>query len=164
MRSARSSLRQNGREQLIGQGVFISALEWGRLAVTGLRWLFSRGTKIYGNSTKLISWALYLLNPHLRFSIPHTSGPLLARPQKHKIPKIIWQTNYTDRVTIAVYFNYLCNRWLSPTYSYRFMRDSSMNNFPAVSPRLMQNFKLGRLRPIFGAFWCCIDLVAYIST
>jgi mannosyltransferase OCH1-like enzyme len=101
----------------------------GRLAVTGLRWLFSRGTKIYGNSTKLVSWALYLLNPHLRFSIPHTSGPLLARPQKHKIPKIIWQTNYTDRVTIAVYFNYLCNRWLSPTYSYRFMDTAERARF-----------------------------------
>ena len=115
----------------------------GRLAVTGLRWLFSRGTKIYGNSTKLISWALYLLNPHLRFSIPHTSGPLLARPQKHKIPKIIWQTNYTDRVTIAVYFNYLCNRWLSPTYSYRFMREFINEQFPGRIAEAYAKLQIG---------------------
>jgi mannosyltransferase OCH1-like enzyme len=101
----------------------------GRSAVTVLRWLFARGTKIFGNATKLISWTLHLLNPHLRFSIPHVSGPLLGRPPKHKIPKVIWQTNYTDRVTIAVYFNYLCNRWLSPTYSYRFMGTAERARF-----------------------------------
>lgn len=84
---------------------------------------------LYGNSTKLISWAFYLVSPRLRISIPHTSGPLWARPHKHKIPKTIWQTNYTDRVTIAVYFNYLCNRWLSPTYSYRFMDTAERAQF-----------------------------------
>jgi mannosyltransferase OCH1-like enzyme len=97
--------------------------------VTGLRWLFARGTKIFGNSTKLVSWALHLLNPRLRFSIPHTADPIFSRPHKHKIPKVIWQTNYTDRVTIAVYFNYLCNRWLSPTYSYRFMDTAERARF-----------------------------------
>ena len=34
---------------------------------------------------------------------------------------MLWQTNYTDRVTLAVYLNYLVNRLMAPTYEYRFV-------------------------------------------
>jgi mannosyltransferase OCH1-like enzyme len=87
----------------------------------GIRWLFARGSKIYGNCTKPLSYLLHWLRPNRRFTLPRESEPLLRRPGTHRIPKVIWQTNYTGKVTIAVYFNYLCNRWLSPTYAYRFM-------------------------------------------
>ncbi|MBX9830083.1 MAG: mannosyltransferase [Xanthobacteraceae bacterium] len=101
-----------------------------------VRWLFARGTKIYGNCTKVLSYSFHLMWPRKRFSLPHHSAPLLSRPGRHRIPKVIWQTNYSDRVTIAVYFNYLCNRWLSPTYAYRFMDTGERAafikaNFPA---------------------------------
>lgn len=89
--------------------------------LNSVRWLFARGTKIYGNCTKVLSYSFYLISPRKRFQLPHNSAPLLSRRSRHRIPKVIWQTNYSDRVTLAVYFNYLCNRWLSPTYAYRFM-------------------------------------------
>jgi mannosyltransferase OCH1-like enzyme len=89
--------------------------------LSGVRWLFARGTKIYGNCTKVLSYSFHFILPRKRFQLPHSSAPLLSRQSRHRIPKVIWQTNYVDRVTIAVYFNYLCNRWLSPTYAYRFM-------------------------------------------
>lgn len=104
--------------------------------LNGVRWLFARGTKIYGNCTKVLSYCCHLMWPRKRFKLPHDSPPLLSRRSRHRIPKIIWQTNYSDRVTLAVYFNYLCNRWLSPTYAYRFMDTGERAafikaNFPA---------------------------------
>ena len=81
----------------------------------------TRFTKIYGNCTKPFSHLFYLVWPGKRFPLPRAGKPLLRLRAKHRIPKIIWQTNYTDRVTIAVYLNYLFNRFMAPSFEYRFM-------------------------------------------
>jgi mannosyltransferase OCH1-like enzyme len=94
---------------------------FGNLSMMVVRYLVARVTKFIGNFLKILCYPLYLLFPKVRFSIPHRSKPLVTTNSAHRIPKIIWQTNYTDRVTIAVYFNYLFNRLMSPTYGYRFM-------------------------------------------
>jgi mannosyltransferase OCH1-like enzyme len=94
-----------------------------------LRSLVARSTKIFGNGTKPISYLLHLLWPRKRFKLPHAAKPLLPLPSNHRIPKILWQTNYTDHVTLAVYLNYLFNRLLSPTYAYRFMDNAACSAF-----------------------------------
>ncbi|EWH02955.1 glycosyltransferase family 32 protein [Halomonas sp. BC04] len=37
------------------------------------------------------------------------------------MPRIIWQTNFTNKATLPVYLNYLFNRLLAPGYEYRFL-------------------------------------------
>jgi mannosyltransferase OCH1-like enzyme len=86
-----------------------------------VRYLAARAAKFVGNLLKIFCYLFYLLFPKVRFSLPCRSGPIFATSSAHRIPKIIWQTNYTDRVTLALYLNYLFNRCLSPTYAYRFM-------------------------------------------
>ena len=86
-----------------------------------VRYIAARISKIIGNLLKIVCYAIFPLMRCKRFSIPHRSPPLWQRPSTHRIPKIIWQTNYTDRVTLPVYLNYLFNRLMSPTYEYRFM-------------------------------------------
>jgi mannosyltransferase OCH1-like enzyme len=86
-----------------------------------IRYLSARLIKIIGNGSKAISHLFHVLRPNKRFSIPHRASPWIAGRGQHRVPKIIWQTNYTDRVTFAVYLNYLFNRLMSPTYEYRFM-------------------------------------------
>src|SRR5262245_49824232 len=86
-----------------------------------VRYLAARVAKLVGNFLKVLCYPPHFLFPTVRFSLPHRSRPILAINSAHRIPKIIWQTNYTDRVTLAVYLNYLFNRCLSPTYAYRFM-------------------------------------------
>jgi mannosyltransferase OCH1-like enzyme len=85
------------------------------------RIILARLTKVLGNCTKPLSVACHAVCPRVRFRIPQSSGALLRLPSNHRIPKVIWQTNYTDRVTLAVYLNYLFNRLMAPTYAYRFM-------------------------------------------
>lgn len=93
------------------------------------RFLSARVIKLTGNLIKGLCYCFYILAPQKRFLIPHRAPPLLSRPSKHLIPKIIWQTNFTDKVTIAVYLNYLFNRILSPTYEYRLMDDAEQAEF-----------------------------------
>ena len=95
----------------------------------GLRCLVARLTKIYGNCTKAFSYLFYLAWPDKRFRLPQAAKPLLPFASNHRIPKILWQTNYTDRVTLAVYLNYLFNRILAPSYEYRFMDTAQRSAF-----------------------------------
>jgi mannosyltransferase OCH1-like enzyme len=88
------------------------------------RYCAARFFKVVGNFLKILAYPLFFLFPQARFTIPHRSRPFIARRSAHRIPKILWQTNYTDRVTLPVYLNYLFNRLMSPTYEYRFMGDA----------------------------------------
>lgn len=91
--------------------------------------LVSRIIKICANLTKLACYVFHLFFPNKRFTLPRSSPPLLAADDRSPIPRILWQTNYTDRVTLAVYINYLFNRLLSPSFEYRFMSTEDRAEF-----------------------------------
>ncbi len=93
------------------------------------RFLAARIIKVVGNSTKALSYIFYHLMPRKRFRLPHSAMPLMVKDSNHRIPKVIWQTNYTDQITIAVYLNYLFNRMMAPSYEYRFMDDAAQAEF-----------------------------------
>jgi mannosyltransferase OCH1-like enzyme len=93
------------------------------------RFLAARLIKVVGNFTKAFSYIFWHLIPRKRFRLPHSAKPLIARASKHRIPKIIWQTNHADEVTIAVFLNYLFNRMMAPSYEYRFMDDAAQEEF-----------------------------------
>lgn len=81
----------------------------------------ARLVKLFANITKILSYVFHWIFPRKRFTLPKESGPLLSRQKQHDgIPRVIWQTNFTDKCTLPVYLNYLFNRVISPTYSYRF--------------------------------------------
>lgn len=89
----------------------------------------SRIIKILANLTKPISYLFHLIFPKKRFILPAYSGPLLKSQQQRAIPAQIWQTNYTDKVTLPVYLNYLFNRVMSPTFAYNFMITEARADF-----------------------------------
>lgn len=85
------------------------------------RLFFARLVKLLANITKAFSYAFHFFFRSKRFSLPATSSPIISSSKKCLIPRTIWQTNFTGDVTLPVYLNYLFNRLISPTYSYRFM-------------------------------------------
>ena len=143
-----------------------------RMMMMVVRYLAARVAKIIGNFLKVLCYPPHFLFPKVRFSLPHRSEPILATNSAHRIPKIIWQTNFTDRVTLAVYLNYLFNRCLSPTYAYRFMdsRERARVHQGALFSRrargLLEIAPSARLKQTFGAFWSCRNSAActWIST
>ena len=82
--------------------------------------LANRFTKIIGNIVKGFGYLFHFFFPKKRFTIPKQSSPLIQREQRGHIPKILWQTNYTNVVSLPVYINYLFNRLMSFDYEYRY--------------------------------------------
>ncbi|MBL1244950.1 MAG: hypothetical protein COA39_011295 [Sulfurimonas sp.] len=92
--------------------------------------LFSnRFIKIFANILKAFSYIFHFIFPKKRFKIPLHAKPLLKSKQSYTIPKIIWQTNYTNIVTLPVYLNYLCNRLFSLDYEYNYVGTEARDAF-----------------------------------
>src|SRR5690554_570299 len=91
----------------------------------------SRLIKLLANITKVLSYPFHWVLPNTRFTLPAQSSPLLKGGKPGPIPRIIWQTNFTDRVTLPVYLNYLFNRLMAPRFEYRFMITAARREFIA---------------------------------
>ncbi len=81
----------------------------------------NRLIKLTGNISKPFSYIFHFFFPNKRFLIPEYSKPIIASKKTSTIPKIIWQTNFTNRVSLPVYLNYLFNRLMSLSYEYRYV-------------------------------------------
>ena len=91
--------------------------------------IVNRLIKLTGAIVKLISYIFHFFFPNKRFKIPFQSDPFIKQTQGSKIPKIIWQTNYTNKVSLPVYCNYLFNRIISPDWEYRYMGHEERDAF-----------------------------------
>lgn len=81
----------------------------------------NRLIKVIGAIVKTLSYPFHFIFPKKRFTIPKQSDPLLPTTEPSRVPKIIWQTNYTNEVSLPVYVNYLFNRLISPDHEYRYV-------------------------------------------
>ncbi len=81
----------------------------------------NRSIKIIGTISKTFCYIFHYFFPKMRFTIPELSNPLCDEKKSSAIPKIIWQTNYTNKVSLPVYLNYLFNRLMSLDYEYRYV-------------------------------------------
>ncbi len=78
----------------------------------------NRLTRFLGNITKIFAYPFHFIFPNKRFTIPKYSPAKRKSKKFTKIPKILWQTNYTNKVTLPVYLNYLFNRLMSLEFDY----------------------------------------------
>lgn len=83
--------------------------------------IVNRMAKITGAIVKGISYPFHFVFPKLRFIIPSQRDPIVKSKIETKIPKIIWQTNFTNKASLPVYVNYLFNRLMSLDYEYRYV-------------------------------------------
>lgn len=81
----------------------------------------NRLIKLTGNITKAFAYVFHFFFPNKRFTIPEYSKPIISSKKSTLIPRIIWQTNYTNRVSLPMYLNYLFNRLMSLSYEYRYV-------------------------------------------
>ena len=94
-----------------------------------LPYVFSRFVKLLANIFKQFFRLHLWIFPDKRFQIPAHGPPLIRTRKPSHIPRVIWQTNYTDKVSLAVYFNRLVNRLLAPTFEFRFVSDEEREEF-----------------------------------
>lgn len=77
--------------------------------------------RLFGNIVKMLSYPFHALFPKKRFTIPAYSPAKIRSKQPTQITKTIWQTNYSNKVTLPIYANYLFNRLMSLSYDYRYV-------------------------------------------
>ena len=94
---------------------------WEALVKNVIIYLNSRFIKIFANIMKLLCYVFHAFFPNKRFTIPSHSKAIFSSKKQSSIPRILWQTNFTNKVTLAVYLNYLFNRLLAYDFDYRFM-------------------------------------------
>lgn len=126
-------------------------------------YLVSRIIKIVANLTKISCYFFHFLFPKKRFILPKHALPLLKNKSKSVIPKTLWQTNYTNRVTLAMYLNYLFNRLLSPTWEYRFMITEDREDFikENCSKEIYDNYVKIQIGAAQADFWRLLILQKY---
>jgi mannosyltransferase OCH1-like enzyme len=93
------------------------------------RLIGSRAIKYIANAMKPSFYVFHYFFPRKRFRIPSLARPRRPNHSGASIPPIVWQTNYTDAVTLPVYVNYLFNRWMAPGYEFRFVSHSERDRF-----------------------------------
>lgn len=89
--------------------------------MNALIFITNRLSKIIGNICKILAYPFHLIFPKKRFAIPFHSKAKITTKKQSIIPRIIWQTNYSNRSTLPVYLNYLFNRLMSLSYEYRYV-------------------------------------------
>lgn len=91
--------------------------------------LLNRLIKILGALTKIIAYPFHFLFPKKRFLIPEYRKPFFTSAISNNIPKILWQTNYTNKVSLPIYVNYLFNRLMSLDWEYHYVSTENRLNF-----------------------------------
>ena len=83
--------------------------------------------RLTGNLVKTLSYPFHAIFPKKRFTIPEFSPAWRKSDRSSRIPKIIWQTNYSNQVTLPIYCNYLVNRALSWSFEYRYVSTEALS-------------------------------------
>lgn len=89
----------------------------------------NRLLKFLGTLVKGFAYIFHFFLPKMRFTIPKQSPALKKSKTNTKIPKIIWQTNYSNKASFPIYINYLVNRLMSLDFEYRFMDHDDRDEF-----------------------------------
>lgn len=115
----------------------------------------NRLIKLLAVFIKGFCYIFHFFLPRVRFLIPKSAEPFVRPNRKGKIPATLWQTNYSNRVTLPIYLNYFFNRLLSPTYVYRFMDNEDCLEFITENcpKRIVEAYKKLRIGAAKADFW-----------
>ena len=89
----------------------------------------NRLIRLIGNIFKMLSYPFHAVFPSKRFMIPSKSKAKVVSSEQTKIPKIIWQTNFSAHSALPVYLNYLFNRLMSLDYEYHYVSTEEREEF-----------------------------------
>lgn len=91
----------------------------------------TRMIRCMGGAVKFFGFLIHAVFPKKRFAIPLVSKARITSQEDGsvRIPRIIWQTNFTEKFTFPVYVNYLFNRKQTPSFEHRFVGDDAQEKY-----------------------------------
>ncbi len=107
--------------------------------------------KIFANASKVFYSIHLKIFSSARKEIPAHAPATKPALTERRIPRIIWQTNYTRKVTYQVYACFSFNRRLSETHEYHLYDDAACDQFvkehyPGEIWRAYQRLQIGAAR------------------
>lgn len=116
-----------------------------------------------GNFAKVGFYIDSWLRPQKRYIIPSSSPALFRVSALSAIPRIVWLTNYTNKVTLSVYTNYLFNRLMAPTFEFRFCDDGDCAKFikDHFSSEIYDRYSRLQIGAAKADFWRILTLIAH---
>lgn len=87
--------------------------------------------RLYGTAVKFWSRIYHAFLPGKRFIMPTDSpaGKFPGDEKLQKIPRIVWQTNFTDKCTLPVWLNYQMNRKMAAGYEFRYLSTEARDTY-----------------------------------
>jgi mannosyltransferase OCH1-like enzyme len=127
------------------------------------RFIGRKAVKILANGLKPVFALDYRLRPAKRYRIPEFSPARRKRPARGPIPHLLWQTNYTNEVTLSVYVNYLFNRLLTPEFDYHYFTDERCDAFVRenYSGEIFEAFSRLKVGAARSDFWRVLVLLKH---
>lgn len=122
-----------------------------------------RAVKIAANTTKGALLAHMALFPQARRTVPQHDPARRGDLPDKRIPRIIWQTNYTDRVTLPLHANFRFNRFMAPEFEYRYCTDADQvafiaEHFPQRYGEAFHRLQIGAAK---ADFWRVLVLLKH---
>lgn len=78
--------------------------------------------RLYGIYAKIAAYVFHALRPHKRYTLPTINKPHREEySSSGEIPKIVWQTNFSEKVTLPVWLNYKLNVYLADGFEFRYV-------------------------------------------
>lgn len=122
-----------------------------------------RAIKVLGNGAKGTMSILMKMFPNARYIVPHRLPAKRTGLAEKRIPRIVWQTNYSDRVTLPVYVNFRFNRFMTPEFEYRYHSDEDCEafiaeHFPGAYHAAYRRLQIGAAK---ADFWRILVLLKH---
>lgn len=89
----------------------------------------NRCIRLFGNICKTLSYPFHWILPKYRFTIPAYSPAKLRLSKRSAIPRVIWQTNFSEKCALPVYLNYLFNRLMSLNCDYHYVSTEARDEY-----------------------------------
>lgn len=103
----------------------------------------ARLLRLKGNFVKLFGYCFHAFFPKKRYALPIVDSPRLFKEDNQKIPKKVWQTNFSEMCTLPMYLNFKHNRSLSPDFEYHYVSTEDRDEYVKshASERVYSAFK-----------------------
>lgn len=89
----------------------------------------TRLLRLRGNFVKVLGYCFHFFFPKKRFSLPCVERSSFNTEHSMKIPRKIWQTNFSEKCTLPMYWNFKHNRSMSPEFEYNYVSTEARDDY-----------------------------------
>lgn len=126
-----------------------------------MRYVFSRLVKILGALVKLFCRLHLMVFPKARFTIPAYAPALFPSTRPRHVPRVVYQTNYGRRVSLAVYITWNFNRLIAWDHEFHYFDDDAVLEWinAECPPEIIETYNRLQIGAAKADYWRVLILM-----